>query len=515
MDTANNGTLHRCAKCGHMFKATSSFCPNCGERKATVIKPAENTCANCGAICSDEQKFCTKCGKPLRQLILCEHCAKNGLPISVVEGARYCCKCGGLVSQQRTDFRAYQAEVAQRQDIPDNACFEVRVIGSYGYGYGNGVYPLLEWNNLLLAINSGIIYAYNMLAGKEGGVTLRPFCYSSGDYPKVTCPIGIQRGAGSRFPSLFKVVDGMLAVPGIDRIFLWDAASNIMRREQDEVRGGRRGFELELKGQLIADLAGNEQRFLAALVRASDEVQLYVYEITGDDITLYYTWSLGNLEERTFNVYVTAHYAYVLVQADIDEPGDLLCFSLDTYKAVELADWRGRCRPILSFENITELVHIERSDGYSEVHRLSPEQAEPVLLLDNVILPQCYCRDSQAFWIVGRSLLFADGQNNFSVINGLDESMMRMSVPPVRSLYGLCFVDDKGGLYAIRQNRIAPWKKKIEVRLNGRELHLNRLSPWFANGACLYGFSDEGLISIDMSVTYPLPADEQNGVVNA
>ncbi len=509
MENEQKDAKYRCAKCGHLFKSSSSFCPNCGERKALAVKPADNTCENCGAVYSDEQKFCTKCGKPLRTLVFCEHCAKNGLPISLVDGARYCCKCGGAVSQQRVDFRAYQAEVAQRQDMDENTCFMARVIGSYGYGYGSGVYPLLEWNNLLVAINSGTIYVYNMLAAKDGGITLRPFCYNGGDYPKVTCPIGVAREVEGRFPSLYKVVNGMLAVPCVDRIFLWDIAGNVMRREKEERRGGRKGMELELKGRIAADLAGDDQRYLAALVRTSEDLQLYVYEILGDSVSLYYTWSLGGDLNGLFNVYVTSHFAYVLVQKDVDEPGDLLCFSLDTFKTVPLDNWRGRCRPILSFDNTDELIHIERGDGYSDVHHLNGLQAEPVLLLDNVILPQCCGRDGQAFWIVGRSLLFADGQNNFSVINGLDESMMRMSVPPVRSLYGLCFVDDKGGLCAIRQNRIAPWKKKLEVRLNGRELHLNRLSPWFAKGACMYGFSDEGLIAVDMSEAYAIPDDEQ------
>ncbi|MBQ7568033.1 zinc ribbon domain-containing protein [bacterium] len=515
MEGYKSETLQSCAKCGHKFKASSLFCPNCGEKRIAQIKPADNTCENCGAEYGEDQKFCTKCGKPLRPLIFCEHCAKNGLPTAMPEGARYCAKCGGAAEDRRIDFRAYQAEVAQRQDLADDQCFMARVIGAYGHGYGSGTYPMLEWNGLLITISAGTIYIYNMLSGKSGGITLRPFCFSGGEYPKVTCPVGIVRSGEGRFPALFRVVNGMLAVPGNDRIFLWNVASNIMRRDREERRGGSKGFELKLNGELIADLSGNEERFLAALVRASEGVQLCVYEFAGDAVNLYASWTVPDVQEGAYSVYVTSHCVYVLVQPDCDTSGDLLCYSLDTYRAVELPQWRGCCRPILSFDNVPELIQCERASGYSEIYQLRDEQSAPVLLLDSTVLPQCCGRDGQAFWIVGRSLLFADGQNNFSVIDGLDESMMRMSVPPVRSLYGLCFIDDKGHLCTVRQSRIAPWKKKLAVYIGSRELHLNRLSPWVANGACMYGFSDEGLIAIDMSSVYRIPAQEQNGADNA
>lgn len=47
----------RCAKCGAELKATSRFCPGCGQ---TVARPSN--CAKCGAALDPNTRFCDQCG---------------------------------------------------------------------------------------------------------------------------------------------------------------------------------------------------------------------------------------------------------------------------------------------------------------------------------------------------------------------------------------------------------------------------------------------------------------------
>ena len=75
----------KCAKCGAALPDHAKFCPECGEKVASVV--AETiVCPACGKTVA-KGKFCPECGQKLA--VVCPKCGKD-----VVVGAKFCLECG-------------------------------------------------------------------------------------------------------------------------------------------------------------------------------------------------------------------------------------------------------------------------------------------------------------------------------------------------------------------------------------------------------------------------------------
>jgi membrane protease subunit (stomatin/prohibitin family) len=78
-----------CAKCAKKYRATSNFCPFCGNRY--------NPCPRCGSDNLERSKRCVSCGTPLAQQTahggglgdVCPRCGATAVP-----GTKFCPSCG-------------------------------------------------------------------------------------------------------------------------------------------------------------------------------------------------------------------------------------------------------------------------------------------------------------------------------------------------------------------------------------------------------------------------------------
>lgn len=491
-----------CQSCGAQVQMTN-FCPKCGAKREVAPKRDELVCPHCRAKVSADQLRCANCGKRLETPVYCPNCKKKSVNSVLPVGARFCPVCG--VALTLTEREYYNNHAVPRLDycpkLKAGASYNAQLLGKFGqWNYHLSRFPLLAWNDLLITVVEGAIYVFDLRVAMVRGGLVPAFVYEDLNMPRVPVPYGIKRAAG--FPLLLHVVQGMLVVPAYDFLFLWDVIGNL-RGEQpySDQRGGPTGKTMRLQGQLCADLAVARDRFIGALVRSAEGVWLNVYELRGNQVFLYYKWHLGELPENQFTLFINSHYIYVLCQSQYNEPGRLLGFSLDNFHQMELEELNDRCQTMLCFDNEQDLFFSKGNREIGQVMRFNPSSPRPEIFLDDVVLPQCYRRESQGVWIWGRSLHYASGQRT-QRFDDLDEFDVKMSFPPQSTSdpQELLFVNSSYNLASLctKQNRIAE-VRDYKVYLDEEPVKLNHESPWVAKGDYLYGFGDAGLLSIDLS----------------
>ena len=496
-----------CTHCNREINENAKFCPFCG-REVTQSVALVLRCRHCNEPINLNQKFCPACGRLQRWVEFCPVCSGGDNFAYLEPGANFCAFCGSKRAVSGASRNEYNRALSDSARLSETA-FKATALEEGGFGYSEGQYPLLMWNGLLITIAAGSVCVYNVKAVEGDERIARPFKFSPRNVPgmartevslpKLPCEMGLERPGLEtyRWPTLFKMVKGCLAVPSFERIYLWNLAANLMERQICE--GGAKGWYLELDGQLCGDLATDGQRFLAALVRRGQRLDLVVFEADGTKFVHYHTWSDLGLQGEDLHLYCTEHAVYVGVQPTADEAGRISWYSLDSCRPLGHLDGYRYMHSYDNRQAVFKVSSPQDSSDLCDVMRIGPVQSQPVKILDQVNWPSTYGADGHSFWVVGRSLYFCDANGAPPCVRDLEENRMKLCLPPVRCKRGLVGVNERGQLFSIAMANKGFYKRDFQVFLDDHEIHMIYKSPLAVCGRYVYGFSSDGLVAIDMT----------------